>query len=36
VETFGQVFFPQVAGMLVYLLMALILLFKPEGLFHQG
>jgi len=36
VATFGQVFFPQVAGMLVYLLMALILLFKPEGLFHQG
>lgn len=36
VETFGQVFFPQVAGVLVYLLMALILLFKPEGLFHQG
>ncbi|CAM5212137.1 Branched-chain amino acid transport system permease protein OS=Castellaniella defragrans OX=75697 GN=HNR28_001294 PE=3 SV=1 [Castellaniella defragrans] len=36
VETFGQVFFPQIAGMLVYLLMALILLFKPQGLFNQG
>lgn len=36
VETFGQVFFPQIAGMLVYLLMALILLYKPEGLFRQG
>jgi branched-chain amino acid transport system permease protein len=36
VDTFGQVFFPGVAGVLVYVLMAAILLFKPEGLFKQG
>ncbi|HEY9572755.1 MAG TPA: branched-chain amino acid ABC transporter permease [Pusillimonas sp.] len=36
VDTFGQVFFPSVAGVLVYVLMAGILLFKPEGLFKQG
>src|SRR5690554_2823887 len=36
VDTFGQVFFPAAAGVMVYLLMAVILLFKPEGLFKQG
>ena len=36
VDTFGQVFFPAAAGVMVYLLMAAILLFKPEGLFKQG
>ena len=36
VDTFGQVFFPAAAGVLVYLLMAAILLYKPEGLFKQG
>ncbi|CDM25403.1 branched-chain amino acid ABC transporter permease [Castellaniella defragrans] len=36
VDTFGQVLFPQASGMLVYLLMAAILLLKPEGLFKQG
>ena len=36
VDTFGQILFPQAAGVLVYLLMAAILLFKPEGLFKQG
>jgi branched-chain amino acid transport system permease protein len=36
VETFGQVFFPAAAGILVYVLMAGILLFKPQGLFRQG
>lgn len=36
VDTFGQVFFPGVAGVLVYVLMAAVLLFKPEGLFKQG
>jgi len=36
VETFGQVLFPSAAGVLVYLLMAFILLCKPEGLFKQG
>ncbi len=36
VDTFGQVFFPGVAGALIYVLMAAILLLKPEGLFKQG
>jgi branched-chain amino acid transport system permease protein len=35
VDTFGKVLLPQVAGMLVYMLMAAVLLFKPEGLFKQ-
>jgi branched-chain amino acid transport system permease protein len=35
VDTFGQVFFPAAAGVMVYLLMAAILLFKPEGLFKH-
>jgi len=35
VDTFGKVLFPQVAGMLVYMLMAAVLLWKPEGLFKQ-
>jgi branched-chain amino acid transport system permease protein len=33
VDTFGKVLLPQVSGMLVYVLMALVLLYKPEGLF---
>src|SRR6266851_5938754 len=33
VDTFGKVLFPQAAGVLVYVLMALVLLWKPEGLF---
>ena len=33
VDTFGKVLLPQVAGMLVYMLMAAVLLWKPEGLF---
>jgi len=36
VDTFGKVLFPQAAGISVYLLMAAILLWKPEGLFKQG
>lgn len=36
VDTFGKVFWQQAAGALVYLLMAAILLWKPEGLFRQG
>ncbi len=36
VDTFGKVFWQQAAGALVYLLMAVILLWKPEGLFKQG
>ena len=35
VDTFGKVLVPQVAGMLVYMLMAGVLLWKPEGLFKQ-
>ena len=35
VDTFGKVLLPSVAGMLVYLLMAIVLLWKPEGLFKQ-
>jgi len=36
VDTFGKVIFPQAAGVLVYVLMALILLWKPSGLFKAG
>ena len=36
VDTFGKVLLPQAAGVLVYLLMALILLWRPEGLFRAG
>ncbi len=32
VDTFGKVFLPSVSGLLVYLLMAVILLWRPEGL----
>lgn len=35
VDTFGKVLLPQLAGMLVYMLMAAVLLWKPEGLFRQ-
>ena len=35
VDTFGKVLMPQVASMLVYVLMAVVLLYKPEGLFKQ-
>ena len=33
VDTFGKVVFPQAAGALVYVMMALILLWRPDGLF---
>ncbi len=36
VDTFGKVFFPQAAGVLVYVLMAAILLWRPEGLFKAA
>src|SRR5690606_17078467 len=36
VDTFGKVFWQQAAGALIYVLMAMILLWKPEGLFKQG
>ncbi len=35
VDTFGKILLPSVAGMLVYMLMAAVLLWKPEGLFKQ-
>ena len=35
VDTFGKVLLPSAAGMLVYMLMAAVLLWKPEGLFKQ-
>ena len=36
VDTFGTVFFPQAAGVMVYVLMAIILLWRPEGLFRTA
>jgi branched-chain amino acid transport system permease protein len=36
VDTFGKVLVPQAAGVLVYVMMALILLWKPDGLFKAG
>jgi branched-chain amino acid transport system permease protein len=36
VDTFGKVFLPSASGVLVYLLMAGILLWKPDGLFKAG
>ena len=35
VDTFGKVLLPSISGMLVYMLMAAVLLWKPEGLFKQ-
>ena len=36
IYTFGKVLLPQAAGVLVYVLMALILLWRPDGLFKAG
>ena len=36
VDTFGKVLLPEAAGVLVYVLMALILLWKPDGLFKTS
>ena len=36
VDTFGKVMLPQAAGVLVYVMMALILLWRPDGLFKAG
>ena len=36
VDTFGKVFLPDYSGILVYLLMAVILLWRPEGLFRES
>ena len=35
VDTFGKVLFPEFAGVAVYLLMAVVLLFRPAGLFGR-
>jgi branched-chain amino acid transport system permease protein len=36
VDTFGKVFLPDYSGMLIYLLMAVILVWRPEGLFRES
>jgi len=35
-DTFGQVFAHQISGITLYLLMALVLLWRPEGLFGRA
>jgi branched-chain amino acid transport system permease protein len=35
VDTFGKVFLPDYAGVFVYLLMAIVLVWRPEGLFRE-
>ncbi|MBM3391772.1 MAG: branched-chain amino acid ABC transporter permease [Betaproteobacteria bacterium] len=35
-DTFGQVLVPEVAGMIVYLLMAVVLVWRPAGLFGKA
>jgi len=35
-DVFGQVVFPQIAGMTVYLVMAAVLLWRPRGLFGSA
>ncbi len=35
VDTFGRVFLPQAAGVMVFLVMAAVLLWRPEGLFRS-
>lgn len=35
VDTFGKVLFPQFSGVMIYVLMAAILLWRPEGLFRR-
>ena len=35
-DTFGKVLFPQAAGVTVYVLMAAILLWRPDGLFRRA
>jgi branched-chain amino acid transport system permease protein len=34
-DTFGKVFFPSVSSFLVYLLMAIVLLWRPNGILGQ-
>lgn len=35
-DTFGKVIFPEAAGILVYLVMAIVLLWRPEGILRKG
>lgn len=35
-DTFGKVLVPEMAGLTVYLVMALVLLWRPEGIFKKG
>jgi branched-chain amino acid transport system permease protein len=35
-DTFGKVLAPQIAGMVVYLLMAAVLLWRPQGIFGRA
>ncbi|HXM80609.1 MAG TPA: branched-chain amino acid ABC transporter permease [Burkholderiales bacterium] len=35
-DTFGQVLVPQIAGVVVYLLMAAVLLWRPQGIFGRA
>jgi len=35
-DTFGKVMVPEAAGMVVYALMAVVLLWRPRGLFGAG
>jgi branched-chain amino acid transport system permease protein len=35
-DTFGKVLVPQIAGMVIYLLMAAILLWRPQGIFGRS
>ncbi|NEX59449.1 branched-chain amino acid ABC transporter permease, partial [Noviherbaspirillum sp. 17J57-3] len=36
VDTFGKVFFAQFSGIGIYVLMAIILIWRPEGLRNRG
>ncbi|MBD5801983.1 High-affinity branched-chain amino acid transport system permease protein LivH [Azoarcus sp. Aa7] len=35
-DTFGKVLLPDLAGLMVYLVMAVVLLWRPEGIFKKG
>ena len=35
-DTFGKVLIPDFSGMVVYLVMAVVLLWRPEGIFKKG
>ena len=35
-DTFGKVLVPEFAGLAVYLVMAVVLLWRPEGIFKKG